>query len=286
MNKLANNDFEFLLCEIKSIFLKNKVLKYLIKNNNNETEDIINFLKKSKKLPIFPYSFVEKYDLKVHNIKKDGKYLYTDFENNKLYFSVKYRNKFRAQRYLNNLLIEQDTESPHRYLSPNIDLNSNEIIFFDIGGAEGLISLQLINKVKKIYIFECNEKWINALNKTFEKYKDKVEIINKYVTNKIDEHNITIDEFIKQKGLENEKILIKMDIEGCEEQALTGAQKTIERVEDIDWLICTYHLQESERIVRDFFKNYNIETSKGYMFYYYDYSFKEPYLRRGVIRAF
>jgi 16S rRNA A1518/A1519 N6-dimethyltransferase RsmA/KsgA/DIM1 with predicted DNA glycosylase/AP lyase activity len=42
-----------------------------------------------------------------------------------------------------------------------------------------------VSGVNRIYMFEYDKEWIAALETTFEPYKDKVEIINKYVSNKM-----------------------------------------------------------------------------------------------------
>lgn len=44
----------------------------------------------------------------------------------------------------------------------------------DIGSAEGNFSLSNIENVKKVYLFESDKEWIEALEATFRPWRDKV----------------------------------------------------------------------------------------------------------------
>ena len=88
--------------------------------------------------------------------------------------------------------------SPHRYLTESFTIGQNDVLA-DIGAAEGNFSLAVIEKVKKIYIFEYDQEWIEALRATFAPWSDKVEIINKFVSDKNDEYHIRFDTFFENK---------------------------------------------------------------------------------------
>lgn len=92
------------------------------------------------------------------------------------------------------LLLEQDEESPHRYIKSNRIPDSNTI-FADLGAAEGFLALDFIDKVKKIYLFECDPDWIEALKMTFGPWENKVEIVNRYVSDVTSEKTVSLDDF-------------------------------------------------------------------------------------------
>jgi hypothetical protein len=93
--------------------------------------------------------------------------------------------------------------------------------------------LTYAEQAKKIYLFECNPEWLQALQKTFEPWKDKIAIINKYVSDISDGINITLDDCF-----ENETInFVKADIEGYELKLLDGGIKTLSREKDIKHII-------------------------------------------------
>ena len=149
----------------------------------------------------------------------------------------------------------------------------------DIGAAEGIISLEAIDYVEKAYLFECDEKRINALSATFADYTNKVSIVKKYVGEIDNEDNITLDTFLKENEIG--KIFIKMDIEGSEIAALRGANSIFKNPDLlINFAICTYHTPtDADRIKSHLDKfNFHSHFSEGYLLCSGD-------LRRGVIRG-
>lgn len=282
--KIAGNDYELIYSELKSIFLKRKFMNYYKSSDDDEIKEIVNFLKNKIKLELFPYKFTSKYKKEDIIVKSENNNRFIEHNGKKLFFSKKYKNEYRCKRYYNNLKIEQDINSPHRYLTQNFTIEKDSVVL-DLGGAEGIFSLDALDIAEKIYIFECNKDWIDALNCTFKDYK-KVQIINKFVSNKDTNDSITLDTFIEEQNLSNKKIFIKMDIEGNEEKALEGFKNNIKKLQNLKMVICTYHTQDAEKNIKNkFLKDFKTEISNGYMIYYYDYDLKEPYLRRGLIRA-
>lgn len=282
--KLAQNDFEFIYCEIKKRFIKNKVVSFLSKENDSEKKEIAKYISDNG-MSVFPYPYVNNYKLQNVEAKKDSDagMFYIQRNGRRLYMKKSYTSMFRAKRYYNNILIEQDEASPHCYVSDTFAPEAGSVIL-DIGGAEGFFPFDYLDMVDKVYIFECSDEWIEALEKTYADYKDKVIIINKFVSDFTDASHITIDDFVQQYNLDGKKIFIKIDAEGSEPNIIRGARKTLNKIKNIRLALCTYHCARHEALFRKLFKNWHVETSDGYMLYYYDFNFREPYLRRGILR--
>ncbi len=282
--RLAQNDFEFIFCEIKKRFIKNKVISFLSKETDNEKKAVANYISKNG-MSVFPYPYVKNYKLQNVSAEKDSDagMFYINRNGRRLYMKKSYTSMFRAKRYYNNILIEQDKSSPHRYLSDTFAPEAGSVIL-DVGGAEGFFPFDWLDTVDKVYIFECNDEWIEALKKTYADHTDKVVIINKFVSDFTDMSHITIDDFVQQYNLCDKKLFIKLDAEGSEPDIIRGARKTLNKIKSIKLALCTYHCAGHEALFRKLFKSWHIETSDGYMLYYYDFNFKKPYLRKGVLR--
>ncbi|MDR2097290.1 MAG: hypothetical protein LBP37_02080 [Spirochaetaceae bacterium] len=69
---------------------------------------------------------------------------------------------------------------------------------------------------------------------------------------------------------------------------LRGAGKTLSGAKDLRLSLCTYHRQNDALELETILKKHGFSTSysDGYMLFIYgDEPLKEPYLRRGLIRA-
>jgi len=177
--------------EITNYFLS---LSTPIEIEDPEILEIINYFKNNK-FSIFPYDFTKNYYPDV-DVLYDGKNKtqYVLHQNKRLYFPNEIRSEIIPFVY-NNLCLEQDINSPHRYEAGKCVVEEGDIIA-DCGVAEGLWALSNVEKAGKIYLFECDKKWINALQQTFEPWKEKVIIVNKYVSNINNSKNITLDHFL------------------------------------------------------------------------------------------
>src|SRR6188508_3632115 len=171
---------------VRNIFLKKNILKYYDGNpqlhNDPEWKEVIERLKKHP-LEIFPYNYADKYkeeDIEVFLDNQSGLH-YVLLDGKKLFFKKSW-NAEKIRRNYNRLRIEQDVESPHYYTSPEFDVQPGDVVA-DIGSAEGNFSITIVGKVKKLYLFECDPGWLEALKKTFEPWRDKVEIIPQFVSN-------------------------------------------------------------------------------------------------------
>jgi hypothetical protein len=265
---------------------RNKIINFLkndLKSRKNpEKQNIVNFLKRNESI-IIPYDFVKKYEAKNVSVYTDTVFntKYVLHANKRMYFPKDWNDE-SVQKYYNQLLKEQDIDSPHHYETSEFCVQEGDIVA-DVGAAEGVFALSVVEKVKKLYLFECEPTWIEALEKTFEPWKDKVNIVNKYISDCTNDECITLDEFLNGGEIN----FIKADIEGAETKLLTGAKRTLMTQKNLQMILCAYHQENDERDLKRILteSGFHTEFSKGYMIFIYDEKLGPPYLRKGVIRA-
>jgi hypothetical protein len=230
-------------------------------------------------LMYFPYLFALKYKKMpvVHHFDDRFGLSYVVHSGKNLYFpkSYAYNDKKALEVLYKALIIEQDISSPHRYVKEMNRLKGKTLL--DVGAAEAIFSLDVIELVNHVYIFECDEVWIEALNATFAPWKNKVTIVRKYVSDRNDENTITLDRFFEDKDKQN--LFIKMDIEGYEQSALRGAANLLREARDIDFTICTYHKKNDAVEIAGMLNSFGFkyEQTEGYLYYERDF-------RKGIIR--
>lgn len=250
-------------------------------SNDSDAVEIVDFLE-NHELKIFNYLFADKYNEIYSEIYWDNmvEMFFVIYEGKKMYFSRKLNSPEAVKSYYRNILIEQDEKSPHRYYCDYCCTKPGDVVI-DAGVAEGNFSLSVIDMVSKIYMFEPDPDWVDALKITFKNYRDKVVIIPKGISDKEGFSITTIDKTI------NEKIdFIKMDIEGEEYYALKGAEDTIKKSETLRFAIASYHQELEYELLKYFleFNGFKCFSSKGYM-WYPDSKFRTHLLRRGVLFA-
>ncbi len=138
-----------------------------------------------------------------------------------------------------------DKKHWHQYDTKYTPVNSDDVLV-DCGASEGIWSLSIINKVKKIYLLEPQTNYCDALKKTFSSFPDeKVEIINCAAGNSDGKCEISKSGLVGKVSYNTEgytsiykldtlfadkKIsFIKADIEGFEFEMLKGAKNIIQR---------------------------------------------------------
>jgi hypothetical protein len=260
---------------------------YFLGLNRNEQSseiiEIIDYFTQYKKFSFFPYKFVRKYHAGEIDVFYDDpcKMYFVLHNGKKLYFPQDWDIE-DVREYYNGLCIEQDEGSPHRYETKDFIVKDGDIIA-DIGAAEGIWALNYTEKAGKIYLFECENHWIKALQKTFEPWKEKTVIVKKYISNKNKGGKVSLDEFFKEEPVD----FIKADIEGAEVELLEGSKSLLSRSENLSLLLCAYHKKDDETKLKKILEDagFTTEYSNGYMLFIYDEELTEPYIRHGLIRA-
>jgi FkbM family methyltransferase len=158
-----------------------------------------------------------------------------------------------------------DQQDWHFYQKEHTQITDGEILL-DVGTAEGLFPLSVVDKCSKIILIEPNPYFYKALLQTFALFSSKVQIIHSAVGNK--KGNIrmegdalsgsvsedSVDGTIHLNKIDdlipiNQKITyLKADIEGFEEEMLKGAEQTIKKNKP-KVAITSYHTQNNASVI-------------------------------------
>ena len=272
---------------IKDAFfiIKDKLLDKYKASSDAEIRDYMKLISDSKQVGVYYYEPHHTDEMREVFYDEEKDLYYAFFENKRMYFSRKYNGyKYvNGKRYIEHLWQEQDPNSPHLYEEKEVVVQSGDVLV-DAGVCEGNFALHHIEKVKKVYLIECELDWIEALKATFEPYKEKVVFCDKYLSDKDSDTCITLNTLVQEPV-----DFLKMDIEGEEVNALRGADKVFVNSANIKCSICAYHRHGDEEKIKDILSRYGLETctSKGYMLFIYDDEiWNNPELRRGIVRGY
>ncbi|GBR76645.1 hypothetical protein NO2_1163, partial [Candidatus Termititenax persephonae] len=117
-----------------------------------EIHEILRFVRRNKTL-IFPYAFVKNYYPEDIPVYVDGDLFYTMYDGKRLYFPRGLKKK-TIRECCSGLLLEQDKASPHRYETDTFGVQAGDIVA-EVGAAEGNFGLSVVERAKKLYLFEC-----------------------------------------------------------------------------------------------------------------------------------
>lgn len=264
--------------------IKNNILSYYNLNPSNDSEinKALDYLK-SNDLSVFPYDFFNDYKSKEITVltDPDTNFPYVLHNSKKLFFKKSWTKDHIIDAY-RFLLAEQDSRSAHCYITDTYNIKDDSIVV-DVGAAEGIFAINDIDKIKHLYLVETDVEWIEVLKETFKPWSEKITIINKFISNKNDDLNMTLDSYFKNIKID----FLKIDVDGAEADLILGADYVISNNSD-KVAICTYHKTNDNDDFIKFLdsKKFNLENSEGYMLFYFDQNFIEPFFRRGLIRAY
>ncbi len=256
------------------------ISKILERNIDSKDAEIVSILDAYKKDGFSVYGSY-KYDKERYAVYRDSDMMpYIMFEGKRMYYP---RDRVFKEdpvgEYVEDVLKEQQADSPHLYLRPNKSIVAGAVVV-DAGVCEGNFALRYISDASKMYLIEADPKWIEPLERSFRPFKDKVVLCNKYLSDEDTDDSVTLD------GLVSEKIdFLKMDIEGAELAALRGAEYVL-KTSDAECAICSYHRFGDEVSIREILREYgySTSTSTGYMFFTYDDNMIDTMdFRRGIV---
>ncbi|MDE7313464.1 MAG: glycosyltransferase [Eubacterium sp.] len=265
-----------------------KIRQNYANSDDEEIREIVRNISESGQVNSYNQDFAKKYaylseqQLQEVHYDEAAKMHYVYWNGKKMYYPRGYSRQDVACAF-NFVKMEQDPKSPHRYLTESFCAKEGDIVV-DAGAAEGNFALDIAEQAGKIYLVESQSQWIEALEKTFEPWKDKVTIIEKLLSDCDDETHIRLDSFVTEKEVN----FLKIDVEGAEMEVLNGASDTIKNSDHIKCAVCAYHRKNDERDLRSKLEKEGFYTflTKGYIFYKNDLeSWIDGRFRRGMIRA-
>lgn len=280
------NDLKIEKKYIKDAFysIREKIIGKYKDNKEKDIRSFINCLTNKRWISIYNFQSENNYENSKAYFDETKKLYYIFFEGKRLYLSRKYSViDINGEKFAGNFWGEQDLNSPHRYMDETVYVKEGDVLV-DAGACEGNFALHNIEKVSKVYLIECDKDWVEALKCTFEPWKEKVVICNKFLDESDGENTICLDTLTQ--GVAN---YIKMDIEGAERGALLGAKRTLKNSKDVRCSICSYHRHGDEEFIKYYLNEleFNTYSSGGYMWFFLDeYAAKNLELRRGIVRAF
>jgi hypothetical protein len=265
--------------------MRKKILQYFSRfpTADEEITEAVSYLQEHP-LTTFYGSFQEKYnhgEVEVFIDETNG-LPYVITHGKKLYFK-RSQNRYTVQRLFNNLRMEQDENAPHCYTDNDFQIEKEEILA-DVGCAEGYFSLLHIEKTKRIYLFEQDREWIEALEATFAPWKEKIEIIAQFVSDNNNSEEISLDCYFQQKEIPG---FYKIDVEGAEASVLRGMHQLLQS-QPLKMALCTYHHQEDYTRFSHFFEaqGFRYRRNRGVMIYQNDLdSMTPPFFRTCLIKA-
>lgn len=240
----------------------------------------------------FPYEHIKTLESVETGFDTDLAMPFVVHHGKKLYFPGDFTVKQAEEKY--RQLIETENllgggytiKAPHQYQTESFKVEEGDV-FVDVGAAEGLVALDVVEKASKLYLVESEAYWLPALRATFEPYRDKCKIINKLVSDKNSANTITLDKLL---GDEKEKsMFVKMDIEGFETRVLVASRDFLAAEPRVKVACCTYHKAADAQTLASLFDElgYHHEFSDGWMLYKMadEDALDPPYFRHGVLRA-
>lgn len=274
-------DFKFIKRKINLYF---KFFPQKKKAYKSEIDFLNQLSSESKSISmIWPYPFVKSYnskDIEVFTDSNNGLF-YVIQSGRKLYYSRKYATIEAVQESYNGLVVEQNPESPHLYLKEGFQVNVGDFVV-DIGAAEGNFSLDIVEKAGKIIIIEAEAHWIEALKATFEPWKEKVEIIHKYISDTDNDRCATLKSIVGEQTID----FLKLDVEGAEMSILKSSASLLNRKQIRKLAVCTYHKKNDEKLFNKLLKGYGykISMTPGNMLFIYG-KLNPPYFRKVLMQA-
>lgn len=227
---------------------------------SEDIREVLSYLKDNP-LRMYCYPFYDEYLYREACVRLDAEngLYYGVYEGKRMYMARRFDTRQKAELYFNAVTMEQDLRSPHCYWNDE-KLCSASGTGVDVGAAEGIFALKIIERIGHIYLIEADAEWVEALKHTFAPYKEKVSIINKFAGSADSGDSAKLDTVLKgvKAGF------MKIDVEGMELEALEGAEQTLLNNE-MELAVCAYHHQKDNEAIGGWLadRGYNARNSDG-----------------------
>ena len=271
--------------------LKESLLLHKIFTANlPDFEEEIQYLRRQGRLCVYPYAQVKNLEpfqsgwdaaLRLPFVLHKEKRLYFPSSWTVLQAEERYRGYIEGENLLGG---NYRKCAPHQYQADGFQVQQGDIVF-DVGAAEGLFALDVLEMASKVYVFECDPLWTDALKATFAPYEDRVVLSGKKVGPFLSEQEVTMESVLENEGLAA-SCFIKMDIEGGEVGVVKSMLPLLKKMANVRLVCCTYHRQGDAEALEKLFAEIGGVThfSEGYMLFIYD-ELEFPFFRKGLIRA-
>ena len=175
-------------------------------------------------------------------------------------------------------------KSPHCYVTHDFNVANDDVVL-DVGCAEALFALDVIDRASKAYIFEYEKEWRRPLRLTFEPFAEKVTIVEKLVSDQTCGKSTKLIDAVRDDLERKVNFFVKMDIEGWERTVIQGNADFFSTAR-VRLACCCYHRQDDAQVMEGLLRDmgYRTRFSEGYMLPTIN-GIHYPYFRRGVIYA-
>jgi hypothetical protein len=265
------------------------ILQY---DGSGQFQEEIDFMKKQERITVFPYKKIKHLGTVDYGYDTEKNLPYVMHKNRRLYFARSWTEEASVEKYKD--FIENENilgggyreKAPHQYQSESFHVMRSDILL-DVGCAEALFALDVIDEVRKVILFESDPIWFEPLKATFGKEinEGKVVLIEKNAGEDNTPQSVTIASVLKNE--EYKSLFIKMDIEGNETRVVKSCTDLMKSGKDIRFSCCTYHRENDAGVLKNIFESNGYQTtfSDGYMLFVHDKHIRRPYFRKGIIRA-
>jgi hypothetical protein len=263
-----------------------RLLIYLKYSNTDDAEiiEVIKYLKQNPhlKVPLNtdpPYNYKNDYKNMLIDVNHVDGFPFVVIDGNEIFFPVNLSND-EIKHSIITALIEQHDKSPHKYLAGGFMISEGDNVVL-IGASDGIFAMSILDKANKVFLFEPDILWVDALKRTFRPWRDKVEVIDKFVLDLDSKISVSLDSFMRDTNISID--YVQVDVEGAEMRVLDGAINLLRQATKLRLSICCYHKHKDADNINELLTDLNYKTtfSKGY----YVMGLRKPYLRKGVIYA-
>ena len=268
------------------------LLKYSERAKNDEDLRLaLDYLRQTGDFCMIPYARKGNPAKVLCGINKDSRMPFVVHEGKKLYFPSSWsmqRVKYAYSDYIDSeSLTGKGLKecSPHQYQSDGFKVEEGDVLV-DVGCAEALFALDVIDKVSKVYLIENDKQWFKPLALTFAPWKDKVVILHKTLSDHDSDDSVSLESIVSKEA--GKPVFVKMDIEGGELPALQGAERFLKTTDQrLKLAVCVYHRVNDAESIEKLLKDcgFSISFSSGYVLTSFLDDSLLPTLRKGVIRA-